>query len=425
MTPENHRVMKPDDEARKNSGRWRGTWAPLEQARFRSVWFAGALSLSCYWMVEAACAWQMRLLSGSDPFLVSLVTGTMQFTVMALVIPAGVIADIVDRRRLILASHIWLAMMLGVIAGLLAADRLTPWLLLAFLPLLAVAQAFRMPVIGSLLVETVERKDLGSAVALNALGQNGSRILGPAIAGMLIGVGGTISTLALAAVVLVIAGAVLASVVADGHRQSTALTWRRFASDAREEREFLASAAWKRNLLLRMGAFFACTAAVPALLPVEFSSGGMYGTMLAVYGAGALVTLLLLGRPLSGASIERRAVVAQLCHAVGLVLIGLTSSTWLAAAALLLCGGSWFAVSNSLMTAAQLQLPEASRGRGLSVVYAVGMAGLALGGPVWGFIARHFGIGAGFACAGVVSIGLLALTRSRSVAGPGLAESLR
>jgi hypothetical protein len=53
------------------------------------------------------------------------------------------------------------------------------------------------------------------------------------------------------------------------------------------------------------------------------------------------------------------------------------------------------------------------------------MAGLALGGPVWGFIARHFGIGAGFACAGLVSIGLLALTRGRSVAGPGLAESLR
>jgi MFS family permease len=417
-------VNDPDHHAAAQE-RSHGTWSPLRGTRFRRVWFAGALSLSCYWMTEAACAWQMRILSGADPFLVSLVTATMQFTVMAAVMPAGVIADIVDRRRLILVSHAWMAAMLGVMSGLLAADALTPWLLLAFLPLLALAQAIRMPVIGSLLVETVDRQDLGAAVALNALGQNGSRIVGPAIAGALIGIGGALAALSLAAVVLLIAGAVLATVVADERRRSSSLSWRRFVDDAREERSFLARASWKRNLLLRLGCFFACASAIPALLPVEFSSGGLYGLMLALYGVGAFGSLLLLGRPRSSATIERRAGLAQLGHAVGLIAIGATSSAWLTAAALLLCGGSWFAVSNSMMTAAQLQLPAAARGRGLSVVYAVGMAGLAFGGPVWGYLARHFGIDAGFACAGLVSIGLLALTHRRSVTTAGAFDGTR
>lgn len=408
--------MDRDREQLAAAGRWGGTWAPLRRARFRRVWIAGSASLSSYWMTEAACAWQMRILSGADPFLVSLVTAILQLTVMAAVMPAGVIADAVDRRRLILASHVWLASMLGVVSGLLAVGWLTPPLLLAFLPLLAIAQAIRMPVIGSLVVETVDRENLAAAVALNALGQNGSRVVGPALAGLLIGLVGAVAALSAAAVVLLVAGAVLATAVVDDQRRAAPLTWRRFLDDARAEGTYLARTPWKRNLLLRLGSFFACTSAVPALLPVEFGSGSQYGLMLALYGAGALGILLLLGRPGTSAAIERRAAIAQFTHAVGLVVIGTTSATWLAASALVLCGGSWLAVSNSMMTAAQLQLPGESRGRGLSVVYAVGMAGLAVGGPTWGLIARHFGIGAGFACAGLLSIALLTLTHGRPVA---------
>ena len=79
------------------------------------------------------------------------------------------------------------------------------------------------------------------------------------------------------------------------------------------------------------------------------------------------------------------------------------------------CGGAWLAVSNSMMTAAQLQLPAAARGRGLSAVYAVGMAGLAIGGPLWGSIASRFEVGTSFICAGAASVGLLLLTHRRRV----------
>lgn len=369
--------------------------------------------MSCYWMIEASCAWQMRVLSDADPLWVSLVTATLQFTVMLGVMPAGVIADIVDRRRLIIASHAWLGLVVGALCALHLAGWLTPGLLLAFLPAIALAQAIRMPVIGSALVDTVGRDSLAAAVALNALGQNASRIVGPALAGLLLGLGGAGLSLQVAIVGLVLAGAALATVGFERRRPRVALSMRRFLDDAREERDYLAATRWKRNLLLRSGGFFVCASAIPGLLPVVFGSGQVYGLMLACYGAGAVVGLLAIHRPRSDRSSERRAWVAQCVHAVALMLLGAAGDGAIAALPLLVCGAAWLALSNSLMTAAQLQLPAESRARGLSVVYAVGMAGLAVGGPVWGWVARHFGTGVGFAAAGLLSLVFVALTFRR------------
>lgn len=363
-------------------------------------------------MVEAACSWQMRLLSGADPLMVSLVTAAMQFTVMLAVVPAGVLADIIDRRKLVLVSHVWLALVLAALAGLMVAGMLTPLLLLLLVPAIALTQAVRMPVVGSLVVDAVDRPSLGAAVALNALGQNASRFVGPAFGGLLLGVGGAPLALVIAAVGLLFAGATLATIAAPAHASRGSFSMRRFMDDAREEQRYLSATEWKRNLLIRFGGFFLCASAIPGLLPVVFDSGRTYGLMLSLYGIGAVLGLLLLGASALGAAGERRAVFAHGVHACGLLLLAFSGgTTWLAAAALLACGASWLALSNAMMTAAQLQLPAAARGRGLSIVYAVGMAGLAIGGPTWGFIARHMGIDVAFATAGVVSLALIAATR--------------
>lgn len=402
-------VPTPDD----------GPWVPLRDGRFRRFWLGGATSMSCYWMIEATLAWQMRVLSDADPLRVSLVTAAMQFTVMAAVMPAGVLADIVDRRRLLLASHAWIFMIVGLVCALAATGRLSPGLLLLFAPAIALTQALRMPVIGSLVVDTVDRPALGAAVALNALGQNASRIVGPALAGVLLGAGGVTAALAFAGLGLFVAGGVLATIRPDRHRPGMRLTLRQFIDDARDQRRQLAAGGWRRNLLLRFGSFLACAAAVPALLPVVFHDGTTYGLMLALYGAGAVTGLLALGRPRSDASIEVRARIAQCGHAAGLLLLGAAvvaggaAGGVLAAAALLGCGAGWLALSNAFMTAAQLQLPGESRGRGLSTVYAVGMGCMAAGGPAWGWLARHHGTEAAFVTAGLLSLLLVATTHRR------------
>ncbi len=391
-----------------------GPWAPLRSPEFRRFWLGGAASMSFYWLIEASLAWQMRILSDADPLLVSLVPALMQLTVMAAVMPAGVVADIVDRRRLIFISHGWVALVTGLLAGLAIADRLTPSLLLLVAPAIALTQAIRMPVIGSLVIDTVERPALGAAVALNAMGLNASRILGPALAGLLLSFGGVFAALAVASLGLFIAGATLATVGPGAKRPDARLTWRQFLDDALDERRQLATQAWKRNLLLRLAAFLACSAAVPALLPLLFGSGTQYGLMLSLYGVGALASLLLIGRPLSAQASERRALAAQCLHAIAMMALGLAGGSLLVGLALLVCGGAWFAISNGIMTAAQLQLSQTSRARGLSIVYASGMAAMAIGGASWGWLARHFGVDSALLLAGVVSLSLALLTRKRA-----------
>jgi MFS family permease len=388
-----------------------GRWSPLRRPRFRRVAFAGAGALSGYWMTEVACAWQMRLLSDADPLRVALVGATLQLTLMTALIPAGIVADVLDRRRLLLLSHAGIAALLALMAALAFSGLLTGWLLLALLPLLALGQAIRMPIIGSLVVETVARDEVAAAVSVNALGQNGSRVLGPALAGVLIGLAGAPAALAVAAVLLAVTGLVLAGVPQGDAARTGRLDLRRFVDELRAERSYVASTPWKRNLMLRLGLFFVCTSAVPSLLPVRFGSGPLYGTMLAVYGVGAFAGLLVLGRPRSSRTLEQRAQLAQVLHAAGLVLLGATSALPFAALALAVCGACWLAASNSLVTAAQLQLPGESRGRGLAVIYAVGMAGLAAGGPLWGAIARGFGIGPALVAAGVASVAIVLSTR--------------
>ncbi len=407
-----------------------GPWRPLRQRDFLRFWMGGAASMSCYWMIEATLAWQMRLLSDADPLFVSLVTATMQLTVMAAVMPAGVIADIVDRRKLLLASHAWLVLVMGLLATLALTERLTPGLLLLIAPAIALTQALRMPVIGSLVASIVERQSLGAAVALNALGQNAARILGPALAGVLLGSDGVATALVIAGLGVFVAGGVLATIRPDRPRPASRLTLRQFVDDAEAQRRLLAERGWHRNLLLRFGGFLLCAAAVPALLPVVFQSGRTYGLMLALYGVGAAVGLLALGRPRPDDSIQSRATIAQCAHAAGLLLLaaaiatGGTAGIALAAAALLGCGAAWLALSNALMTAAQLQLPDETRARGLSTVYAVGMGSMAAGGPAWGWLARHHGTETALMVAGTLSLLLLATMRQRRFS-PGAAGPAR
>jgi MFS family permease len=401
----------------------RGPWAPLRQASFRRFWIGGALSMTCYWMIEAALAWQMRLLSNADPLQVAMVTATMQLTVMVAVMPAGVLADLVDRRSLLVVSHAWLLLVVGLVVALTFTGQLTPGLLLLLAAAVALTQAARMPVIGSLVADIVDRPSLGAAVALNALSQNGARIVGPALAGILLGAGGVTAALAVAGVGLFVAGGVLATIRPDRHRPGARLNLSQFVDDARAQRRLLAERGPHRTLLLRFGGFLACASAVPALLPVVFQSGRTYGLMLALYGVGAVTGLLALGRPRSDGAIQGRATLAQGAHAAGLLLLaagvtlGGTLGITVAAVALLCCGAAWLALSNAFMTAAQLYLPGEARGRGLSTVYAVGMGSMAAGGPAWGWLARHHGTATAFVAASVLSLLVLAALHRRSFGG--------
>src|SRR5258707_12919697 len=136
-------------------------------------------------MHDVAAGWLMTSLSPL-PSMVALVEAADTLPVMRLAMPAGAIADIVDRRRLLIAVQIYFLVVISVLAALTWAGLATPWLLLAFTFAVGVGTALAMPAFSAIIPELVPRDDLQSAVALNSVGINVSRAIGPAIAGVLV-----------------------------------------------------------------------------------------------------------------------------------------------------------------------------------------------------------------------------------------------
>lgn len=100
--------------------------SPLSNPGFSMLWVANTLSLTAFWMTEVACAWQMRVMTDADPLAVAAVYTALQLPIMFLVIPAGVIADLSDRRRGMMWTHAWLAFSMGILLWLTWAGRITP-----------------------------------------------------------------------------------------------------------------------------------------------------------------------------------------------------------------------------------------------------------------------------------------------------------
>ena len=171
--------------------------SPLSNPGFSMLWVANTLSLTAFWMTEVACAWQMRVMTDADPLLVASVYTVLQLPIMFLVIPAGVIADLSDRRRGMMWTHAWLAGSMGVLLWLTWTGRITPLSLLVCMPLISIGLSMRMPAIAALIPEMVQTNQIPAAVSLNNVAQNGSRLVGPALAGAIIAGLGVAAVLAL------------------------------------------------------------------------------------------------------------------------------------------------------------------------------------------------------------------------------------
>ena len=160
-------------------------WSPLKNGLFRSLWIATIVSNMGTWMQDVGAGWLMTSLS-SSPSLVALVEAADSLPIMLLALPAGAIADIVDRRRLLIAAQVYLMVIAGALGLLTWLNVMTPWMLLGFMFALGVGAAMVMPAWAAIVPELVPPEDLPSAIALNSIAINVSRAIGPAIAGVLV-----------------------------------------------------------------------------------------------------------------------------------------------------------------------------------------------------------------------------------------------
>ena len=271
-------------------------WSPLKHRLFRFVWLATVVSNIGTWMQDVGVGWLMTTLAPA-PIMVALVQTATTLPVVLLVLPAGALADIVDRRRYLIAVQVWMLVVSATLGALTFAGITGPWLLLAFTFALGLGTALMMPAWAAITPELVPKADLQAAIALNSVGVNLSRAVGPAIAGVIVSAVGSWAVFMLNALSYVGVLAVLVWWKPEERVQK--LPVEHFAGAFRAGLRYAWHAPALKAVLVRSAAFFIFAAATWALFPLivrqELGRGAeIYGALLACIGVGAVSGALFL-----------------------------------------------------------------------------------------------------------------------------------
>ncbi len=361
---------------------------------FTLLWVAMVASNVGTWMQNAASGWLMTELSG-DPLMVALVQAAMALPVFLFGFPAGALADIVDRRRLLLITQVLTTPLIAGFAALVWFQYATQASLLAITFVSGTAVALILPTWQAVLPQLVGREELPAAVVLNSFGVSLSRVVGPAMIGVSIAAFGVAAPFWLNAVSnLLMMVAVLAwrpdrqvaSALPAEHVGRAMLAGLRHARFNRE----------LRAALMRGGGFFPFAAAYWALLPTVARSqigGGMqgYGTLLAAIGAGAVAGTFVLPWLRGRMDANTLVLSGTVGTAVAMALYAVARDMPTALAASVLAGVCWIAVLATINVAAQTAVPGWVRGRGLGVFAKVLFGSLTLGSIAWGQVASTIG----------------------------------
>lgn len=416
MTTENDaRTDRPPAAAARAAG----AWAPLRRRDFRMLWLAALVSNIGTWMQTMAAGWLMTELTHS-PAKVALVQAAQSLPMFLLALPAGALADIVDRRLQLIYAQVWMLVFAVLLTATTYAGLTTPWWLLAMTFLIGCGAAAQTPAWSASVQELVPRAELQSAVALNGMSINVSRAVGPALAGVIIVWSGT------ATAFLINAVSFLAVIYA--------LTqWKRLAPAAGMPAERLVGAlrsGWRyarhapllQRVLVRQLTFFPFASVVWALLPLIASRelGGdarLFGGLLGGIGVGAVAAMLLLPRITQRVARDRLVAGGFVVYAAAAALLAAFPNVYVAAVAMLLVGACWMAVLSGMQVAAQTALPPWVRARGLAVYWVVLMGCMAAGSIGWGLLAEWIGLRWTLVVAGVGLVLALAATRRVRIGG--------
>jgi MFS family permease len=367
------------------------TVAPLRIRRFRALWVASIFSNVGSFLQAVAASWLMLELTDSATW-VGLMAASATLPLLFLALAAGALADMFDRRWVLVTAQSVMGASAAAMAILTTLDRITPTVLLTLGLMLGVGLAFNLPAWQATVPDLVPRGMVASAVALNSVAFNVARAVGPAIGGFLIVVAGPevafgINALSYLGVITVLIA--LARVMPTPDREETSMVNAialgvRFARFTPQFRRVLA-----------LGALFAMTSAVvQSILPnrtEELGGGaGAFGLLLGAMGLGALFGGFTRGE------VTKRLGGATLPVAVGVfgmagTALGLVGSIELAVLTLLLAGATWVWTLATLNATAQLMSPEWVRGRAMSL-YTLSFVGvLPLGSILAGWIADRIG----------------------------------
>lgn len=381
--------------------------SPFRYPMFRAIWLATLMSNMGVWIQSVGAAWLMTSITDSAP-MVALVQSATALPVLLFSLFGGALADLWDRRLVFMTGQIIVLSGATLIAVLEGAGAVTPWLLLALVFILDTGSALRQPAYQATVGDLVPRSELPMAVALNSIGFNIARSVGPAIGGLVVAGFGVQASFILNAVSNVFIIGVL-------------LMWRpkRPVDELPREHLLPAMVSGLRyvggsptvlTVMLRCFVFTGLAGAVWALLPLvarQDLGGGpsTYGILLTSLGVGAIIGALNIGTLRRRTSGQVMVALGTTCFAVATLVAGLMQSLYAVVPALVLGGAAWMTTLSSFNVMVQLSAANWVKARVLSIYQMSLFGGLALGSWGWGHAAEALGTGQALAIAGA---GLLA-----------------
>ncbi|MBB6013613.1 MFS transporter [Aquamicrobium lusatiense] len=370
------------------------TLAPFRHGIFRAVWTASLASNFGGLIQSVGAAWLMTSITTSSD-MVALVQASTALPIMLFSLACGAIADSFDRRKVMLVAQSFMLIVSVLLTIFAYKGLITPWLLLSFTFLIGCGTALNNPSWQASVGDMVPREDLPAAVALNSMGFNLTRSVGPAIGGIIVAAAGAAAAFAVNAASYIALLTVLAR-------------WKPNLPASKLPRETLGAAmgagiryvAMSPNIgkvLLRSSTFGFTSGSILALLPLvarDLVQGGplTFGIMLGAFGLGAVGGALISGRLRQMLSSEVMVRCAFVGFAICALTAALSSYAWLTASGLLIGGACWVLALSHFNVTVQMSTPRWVVGRALSIYQMATFGGIALGSWIWGVVAETHGV---------------------------------
>ncbi len=366
------------------------TFRSLRHRNYRLLWFGTLFSSSGQWIQQVTLGWLAYDMTGSGAIL-GAVNGLRSLPLLFLGPFGGVAADRFDKKRLMFSTQMFLMVTAVIFATLIVSRHLEVWHIFVFSALTGVGWAFNMPVRQSIVPNVVPRADMMNAMALNSAGFNVTRIIGPALAGLMIAkIGAGENFYIQAAAYLGVAFMVLQLRLPDIPRSSRGSVTASLAEGARYVAKHPTLRTQMTLALVPVVIALPYTALLPILAKDTLGKGaGGFGVLMSAPGLGAVVATLVIA---SLNNVRRKGLLllgAVFSLGISLILVSLSRSFPLTVVLLVVTGAAQMAYMTTNQTVLQLTTPDEYRGRVMGI-YMLNQGLLPFGSLFAGVLADAF-----------------------------------
>jgi MFS family permease len=390
---------------------------PLRHQMFRNLWLATVIGWLGTWLQNTGAGWLMTSLDPT-PIVVAMVQAATIMPVFLLALPGGAMSDIIDRRIFLIGTQVWTFLAACLLATLTLLHMMSATWLLVLTFCIGIGSALTNPAWNAIVTELVPREDMVQAIALNGIGYNLTRAVGPALAGFLIVLGGSSLTFSMYA--LSIIALITALVAWRRGRHFTGVPREHFVAAMRAGMRFVRNTPAVQAAMVRTACYSIPASAPWALLPLyvrrDLDLGpGMYGVILGMMGIGGVTSGLLLPTARRYLSRGQTVMLCTMLSCTGMLMVAVSTHWLVAALGMLVFGLGWTSAFATIQAAAQLVCPSWVRGRALAIYQLAQNGALTLGSFGWGWLGGEIGLPHTFLSAAIVGIALMLFARPFSI----------